>query len=102
MLLAASESAVTKKPRLREKYREAQDYVRVIRDTAATPEQKDTARKQMAQLRKEIVMEASAWNAKFKEMERVVRPIERRDWVWTGKVNEKLGEWAGKEAGIND
>ena len=87
---------------LREKYREAQDYGRVIIDRASTQAQKDEARKQMAQLKKEIGMEARAWNEKFKKLERVVKPIEKRDWVWAGKVNERLGGWAGKEAGIND
>jgi hypothetical protein len=87
---------------LREKYREAQDYGRVIIDRASTQAQKDEARKQMAQLKKEIGMEARAWNEKFKRLERVVKPIEKRDWVWAGKVNERLGKWAGKEAGIND
>ena len=87
--------------RLRAKFEESQEYTRIIRDPASTPAQKDEAAKARASLRRELKLEAREWNEKFKELKKVVRPIEDRDWQWSGKLNERLGEWAGKEAGIN-
>lgn len=97
----ADRSRDAKVKRLREKNREAQEYTRIIRDPASTPAQKDEAAKARASLRRELKLEAREWNEKFKELKKVVRPIEDRDWQWSGKLNEKLGEWAGKEAGID-
>ena len=98
----AKKSKEAKIKRLRAKFIEAQDYTRVITDRASTKEQKDEARKLRAQLQKELTMEARAWNEKFKGLDKVVKPIEKRDWIFMGKVREKMGEWVAKEAGIND
>ena len=97
----ANDSRKKKVNRLRAKFEESQEYTRIIRDPASTPAQKDEAAKARASLRRELKLEAREWNEKFKELKKVVRPIEDRDWQWSGKLNEKLGEWAGKEAGIN-
>lgn len=97
----ARKSRDEKVERLRSKFSEAQDYSSVILDRDSTKEQKEEARRLRAQLQKELSMEARAWNEKFKGLSERVRPIEKRDWIFTGKVNEKLGEWMAKEAGIN-